>query len=384
MRDKFTWGPRPRNDGSPDSGSLRRIAATRPSWLTVAIPSTFLLLYPVILSGQSVFSIASPSTCLECTIRVTPSTRLGSEGDAVGVAILAEAAVDTRGRFAVASPMTVGEILIYEASGRFVRTIGRRGGGPGEFEHPVKLRFGPGDSLHVLEEGIGRFTVFTPALEHARSVTLAGRAFSFALGRSGQVVAAAPSAAEGRQFGIQVFSPSGERLLAFEEVPAGENAASGAGRRHVALDREGGVWTVRPNRYEIRSYDSQGNLRRTYRGIRDWISGEPLPTRWDLTRRPPGQIGALAVDDAGLVWVFAVVPDANWRPLQPQAGPPDPSAIYDTLIEVFDPRSGALVAHARVDHLVFPLRSGQIYGIVPQPSGDQQVQIWNVTLPRTP
>jgi len=43
--------------------------------------------------------------------------------------------------------------------------------------------------------------------------------------------------------------------------------------------------------------------------------------------------------------------------------------------------SVSIVGYARVDHIVFPLRSGQIHGIVSQPSGDDLVQIWNVTVP---
>lgn len=50
--------------------------------------------------------------------------------------------------------------------------------------------------------------------------------------------------------------------------------------------------------------------------------------------------------------------DVNWRPLRPQDGRPDPSTIYDTIIEVSDPRSGAIVGHAPLPKLLGAELSG--------------------------
>ncbi|MFN2317368.1 MAG: hypothetical protein ABR551_08560 [Gemmatimonadales bacterium] len=292
--------------------------------------------------------------------------------------MLADLSVDSQGRYAVASPFEIGEIIIYDASGRFVRTVGRRGGGPGEFEAITRLRFGPGDSLHVVQEN-GRYSLFSPSLDHVRSVTFPARVFSFALGSSGQIVASSPAAGGGGQYAVQVFSQAGDRLHAFDEVAGSSGSAM---RRYVAVGPDGGIWTLQLDRYEIRSYDNQGMLRATYRGRRSWISEEPLPQRLDLTTTPPpGQMAGITVDAAGRVWVFAAVADANWRPIQPQGGPPAVSTIYDTLVEVFDPRSGAIVGHARMDHMVFPLGAGRAHGSLPQPDGDERIHIWNVTLP---
>lgn len=327
--------------------------------------------------AQSSILLGDPSGCRECAIGITSSTRLGGPDDPTGIGMLAEVARDSRGRYAVASPFTIGEIALYDPSGRFVRTIGRRGGGPGEFEAITRPRFGLGDSLHLIQE-TGRYSVFSPSLEHVRSVTLPSRVFSFALGPAGQIIASSPTASADGQFALQIYSPSGGRLSAFDPV---EGTSGAALRRYVASSPEGSVWTLRSDRYEVHAYSASGVLQAVFRAERDWISGEPLPTRLESGTRPPGQMGGVAVDDAGLVWIFAVVPDANWRPLRPEAGPPNPSAIYDTIIEVFDPQSGRIIAHGRMDHMVFPLRPGQVYAVVEQPDGDYRVQIWNVSVP---
>lgn len=373
---------RPAGPAIPRFGRRRWCDAAwhiRPGGLALQVGLHLVMSSGAVLA-QQVINIPGIEVCQACTITLTEALRLGRPGDPAGVAMFADVAVDSRGTYAVASPVNPGSILIYDASGRFVRVVGRQGGGPGEFESFPKLRFGPGDSLHVVEEGTGRYSVFDESLVFRRGLTLPTRVFGFQLGPRGRIVAASPTGGVARHLGVQVFGPKGESVAAFEELSAAELRAPGAGRRHIALGTDGVVWTVRPDTYELRSYDARGTLRAAYRAAREWISGNPLPLRLDPGTEPPGQISALSVDD-GLVWVFALVADAKWRPHQPHDGPPEPSAMFDTRMEVFDPRTGALVAHARVDHIVFPLRAGQVYGVVSLPDGDQQVQVWNVTLP---
>jgi hypothetical protein len=66
-------------------------------------------------------------------------------------------------------------VLEYDATGRYVRTIGRGGGGPGEFEFPTGLAVGPGDSLWVFD-GL-RYSVFPLATGSPRTGTTSARTF---------------------------------------------------------------------------------------------------------------------------------------------------------------------------------------------------------------
>jgi sugar lactone lactonase YvrE len=52
------------------------------------------------------------------------------------------------------------EIRVFERDGRHVRTFGRKGGGPGEFQDPLGMAFGPGERLWVVDPQRGRTTVF--------------------------------------------------------------------------------------------------------------------------------------------------------------------------------------------------------------------------------
>jgi hypothetical protein len=54
---------------------------------------------------------------------------------------------------------TVPEIRVYEPGGELLRRIGRRGGGPGEFEEPPMFGL-RGDTIWTIQTGIGRITLF--------------------------------------------------------------------------------------------------------------------------------------------------------------------------------------------------------------------------------
>jgi hypothetical protein len=63
------------------------------------------------------------------------------------------------------------EVNIFSRSGVFLRGIGRKGQGPGEFEGPVLVEAGPGDSIHLFDPG-KRIDVFSPTGEYVRGVQL--------------------------------------------------------------------------------------------------------------------------------------------------------------------------------------------------------------------
>jgi hypothetical protein len=51
----------------------------------------------------------------------------------------------------------------YDLAGRHIRTVGGKGGGPGEFAHPMYLRQLSGGQLQVWDLGLGPITVFDSA-----------------------------------------------------------------------------------------------------------------------------------------------------------------------------------------------------------------------------
>lgn len=61
------------------------------------------------------------------------------------------------------------ELRHFDPSGAHLRTVGGPGDGPGEFRNPTLVGVGPGDSLFVVDQGIGRATVFSGAGDVGRT-----------------------------------------------------------------------------------------------------------------------------------------------------------------------------------------------------------------------
>ena len=100
------------------------------------------------------------------------------------------------------------EIRLYDASGRHLRTVGGRGGGPGEFQTLLYTKLLPGDSLIAFDLMPQRVSIFSPGGDFVRSFQLesgADGAFPFASGvlRDGSVIAYIPQSTGKQVDGLQ-------------------------------------------------------------------------------------------------------------------------------------------------------------------------------------
>jgi hypothetical protein len=66
------------------------------------------------------------------------------------------------------------EIRIFSADGAYLRTVGRKGDGPGEFQRLDQVFALPGDSILAYDYWVGRLTVFSPEGRVARVNALTG------------------------------------------------------------------------------------------------------------------------------------------------------------------------------------------------------------------
>jgi 6-bladed beta-propeller len=74
------------------------------------------------------------------------------------------------GRLVVANDQV--ELRIFDGSGRYLSTVGRRGRGPGEYQQLLALWRAPGDSLRVCDVVTGRVDVRGPDGALVRSITM--------------------------------------------------------------------------------------------------------------------------------------------------------------------------------------------------------------------
>ena len=81
--------------------------------------------------------------------------------------------IDRRGRFWVLDGQA-SELRVFSPTGEYVRTVGRAGGGPGEFRQPVRVDEGPDGNLWVMDPQNTRLSVFDSAGAYLRGLHVPG------------------------------------------------------------------------------------------------------------------------------------------------------------------------------------------------------------------
>ena len=137
-------------------------------------------------------------------------------------------------------------IQVFDETGQLVKTIGKRGGQPGEFNVPVQAALGPDGTLHVLDAGNFRIQAFSPAGEYLREFGSVGnglgqlaRPRGLAIDRDGNIYVTDASFAN-----VQVFDPQGQLLL-----PMGTHGIEGGPGKFalpsgIAIDESGRVFVA--------------------------------------------------------------------------------------------------------------------------------------------
>lgn len=206
---------------------------------------------------------------------------------------------------------------------------------------------------------------------------------------------------------LHVFDANGALRRSFGEV-AGQNTLPGFYyRRMRALGRAGAntFWACLPNRYEVQLWSIEGKMLRTLRSTPSWFTPwERDPTQQADVARPLSHLKAVHQDSAGLLWLMFQVPDAHWQPSR-TAGTSagrvgadshahiDETAIpllskgkyYDTIIEVVEPTTGALVASQRFDQLFHPfLADGSVSRYEANAGGQLSLVVSQLSLDKLP
>lgn len=233
-----------------------------------------------------------PANTVELELReVFRVGSLDGPNDAFGRVM--SATIDSRGRLFIADDRRQ-RIVVFDAGGSFIRSLGRPGRGPGEFQSPWLVAADPTDSIFVWDQGTRTISVFDPGLAFTRSFRVPPQwlVSSLKFLPNGHLVLAAFGRNE--RHGIQVLDRDGNPQRAFLPVPSGaelggyESSLLG-GTLDVAAD--GSVVYSRKSPYEILLYTPAGRLRAQCVGDpamttppADVVQREPLGIRLNWAR----------------------------------------------------------------------------------------------------
>jgi hypothetical protein len=335
-------------------------------------------------------------TCGQCRIIITPVLRFGQQSARKYLPADPYAVVrDALGRYIVGVPDHDAERLwVFDREGRFLTKFGFRGEGPGELLGISALTISPDGVLHAWDDRRGRVLTFDREFRFLGS-NAAPRDLSAAIHlANGTTIVSAPLARFGeftqllhrlaRDGSIQ--SSLGDSIRRDPRDPI-------ASVRRLTPSHSGGFWSAPwTYRYRLEWWSRTGQRLRSLEPRSTWFTPYDHPAGATPDRPAQSSIYGLWESETGHVWVTALTADSGWRE---GLGPPvrlegqqvwptqDPAKVYDGMIEVFDPRSGSLMARRRVpEPFHFVIAPGLLGGVRWDEDGLPSIEVVRVSLRR--
>jgi len=306
--------------------------------------------FPACLISQTPEQVSGRVTCADCVITLDTVLTIGGL-DGPGLHLITElsrVAVDRRGRILISDPR-MAEISVFDSAGTFLRTVGSRGEGPGEYETISYVRVGP-RYIHIFEYHAGR-TMLDHDFEVVRTDRFPGQVHIGVVMPNDDVV-----------FADYVPTPGtlGHKLHILDT--AGEIVSIGAdgsvypsqlntwtSPRSIVVGSDDGLWVVRQSTNRLVRWDLSPKPRvdrMLQRRVPEFDKGSPSETRF-----PRSWVSGAMLDDRGL-WILWHSPDPDWKervsPGEARTPAPD-DEVYDGWLDLVDPATGRTLARHHQD-----------------------------------
>jgi hypothetical protein len=193
---------------------------------------------------------------------------------------------------------TIGdEFSVWSADGTFLRTVGRRGAGPGEFG-TVSALYVEGDTIHV-SDSPGKWHIYDANLTYVRSVPLNIQAWeSAAFLDSGELLLGA-GVPGGSDHLFNVFDRTGRLIRSFGPRSSARDV------RLIGYHSGPSFWAVHRTRYVLENWSIDGTLLRQVRRVASWFPESDLGSHWSPASDQTAVLN-VAVDSEGRPWVTTV------------------------------------------------------------------------------
>jgi hypothetical protein len=203
---------------------------------------------------------------------------------------------------------------VFDSSGRFVRAVGRRGRGPGEFEYSWPIHVGGDGNVHIFDGGLQRETIMGPDFE-LRSMRPfpSGTDVAWAAPIPGrdEFVLADPFYAPTERIGPGLFIARGPDTLRSIGPSLASPPKTLVSPQILSVDTGGRIYSIRFTDYTIEAWTYEGRRLGTFAG--------PVLNP-ALSRDDPAALAAVAnyvyamhADGTGRVWVLSKWLREKWR-----------------------------------------------------------------------
>jgi hypothetical protein len=340
---------------------------------------------------SDVRSLIRADTACEC-IRLEMQIIFGDTAGPGYVVHSTYAVRDSLGRYWVGQYKDM--MKVFDAAGRYVATVGRRGEGPGEYDTPMPIYTDTFGRVHVVDAGLPRETVVSPQFQVHTTNRLPVIPWSIApLGEQGVFVANVPIQSV-QSLGHPLHLIHGAELVRSFGAPQTGITDPFNVRRVITTDHANRIYSARGDAFKVEVWTEKGERITAFEGpplrINDPKS-EP-----NVLYTPATTISTLHVDRSERLWLLIAEPRDDWRNhmdivplrdgrmrLQPKND--DSSSIYSTRIVVVDLATSTIITDTRrAERFVAFLGDRSLLELRQLENGIPQMAVWNVQFNANP
>jgi hypothetical protein len=336
--------------------ATRRLAAALVGWGMVAIPQS---VASVQVRAERISLAERP--CTTCRVTLTTPVTLQGTGSGTDLGSIQALARLADGRYALVSHADAAVIAVFAADGRFLRTVGRRGTGPGEFSYLTHLAT-HGSTLFAFDARQRRVTALDAQFAVARSAPFPGEIYwgTLPLNDSLLVLNTLVRTRELVGFLAHTVDWNGGIVKSFASTDAGFrfDLDRSVYFRSFARSADGGIWIAPSTSYSLELWTPAGSLRRVLVRNANWFrdhlgtdGGLPTPDH-----PPAPRLLAVRTDAQGRIWTLTRIAATGWREalratVQRNGRTTheivDWDRAFDSIVEVISPDDAAVLSSTR-------------------------------------
>lgn len=233
-----------------------------------SIPAIFVLLLLNLNSGPSHptsdIEKLSSAKSVEDVFQITSETELQTTPDCP-ISYITDMEIDTKGNFIIADGWQSMGVYVFGQDGKFIRELGRKGQGPGEYANPVSVEISRDGEIWVADYGNNRISIYSKDLDFKDQILCRPRILYFLHLNSRNEIYMYRSQANplkpNMSDTIFRYDGQGNKISSFAPFPKEAlRVKFWAGQDGMTIGGDDSVYEMNPLYYKIRKFSPEGDL----------------------------------------------------------------------------------------------------------------------------
>lgn len=228
------------------------------------------ILFPLLgTNTESSFSVIeidklSSAESVKDVFQIISETRLQTTEECP-IAYITDMAVDSKGNFIIADGWQVQAVFVFSQEGTFIKQLGRKGQGPGEYINPVSVEVSQKGNIWIVDYGNNRICIFSRDMNYKNQIVCTSRILHYLHLNSRNEIYMYRSQANplkpNTKDTIFRYDDQGNKIDSFAPFPKQAlKVKFWAGQDGMTIGKHDFIYEMNPLYYNIRKYSPDGKL----------------------------------------------------------------------------------------------------------------------------